>query len=96
MVAAFGALQGIGTRHEGGQQGLRGAVGDVRRLRDRFWLNGNYSVYPEPSKRACMEVARTPEGYFVGLFGCPERIWSPEGGYSDPFVPLPVLNLRPA
>ena len=63
---------------------------------DRFWLNGNYSVYPEPSERACMEVARTSEGYFVGLFGCPERTWSPEGGYSDPFVPLPVLNLRPA
>lgn len=63
---------------------------------DRFWLNGNYSVCPEPSERACMEVARTPEGYFVGLFGCPERTWSPEGGYSDPFVPLPVLNLRPA
>ena len=63
---------------------------------DRFWLNGNYSVYPEYSERACMEVARTPEGYFVGLFGCPERTWSPEGGYSDPFVPLPVLNLCPA
>jgi hypothetical protein len=63
---------------------------------DRFWLNGNYSVYPKPSKRACMEVARTQEGYFVGLFGCPERTWSPEGGYSDPFVPLAVLNLRPA
>ena len=63
---------------------------------DRFWLNGNYSVYPELSERACMEVARTQEGYFVGLFGCPERTWSPEGGYSDPFVPLPVLNLRPA
>ena len=62
---------------------------------DRFWLNGNYSVYPEPSERACMEVARTSKGYFVGLFGCPERTWSPEGGYSDPFVPLPVLNLRP-
>jgi hypothetical protein len=33
---------------------------------DRFWLNGNYSVYPEPSEKACMEVARTPEGYLVG------------------------------
>jgi hypothetical protein len=63
---------------------------------DRFWLNGNYSVYPEPSEKACMEVARIQEGYFVGLLGCPERTWSPEGGYSDPFVPLPVLNLRPA
>ena len=31
-----------------------------------FWLNGNYSVYPEPSEKACMEVARTAEGYFVG------------------------------
>jgi hypothetical protein len=62
---------------------------------DCFWLNGNYSVYPKPSERACMEVARTQEGYFVGLYGCPERTWSPEGGYSDPFVPLPVLNLRP-
>ena len=61
---------------------------------DRFWLNGNYSVYPEPSEKACMEVARTPEGYFVGLYGCPERTWSPEGGYSDPFVPLAVLNLH--
>jgi hypothetical protein len=61
----------------------------------RFWLNGNYSIYPEPSDRACMEVARTSEGYFVGLYGCLERAWSPEGGYSDPFVSLPVLNLRP-
>jgi hypothetical protein len=63
---------------------------------NRFWLNGNYSVYPESSEKACMEVARASEGYFVGLFGCPDRIWSPEGGYSDAFVPLPVLNLRPA
>jgi hypothetical protein len=63
---------------------------------DLFWLNGNYSIYPKPSDRACMEVARTSEGYFVGLYGCPERTWSPEGGYSYPFVPLPVLNLRPA
>jgi hypothetical protein len=63
---------------------------------DLFWLNGNYSVYPKPSERACMDVARTPEGYLVGLFDCPERTWSPEGGHSDPFVPLPVLNLRPA
>ena len=62
---------------------------------DRFWLNGSYSICPEPSDRACMEVARTPEGYFVGLSGCQDRTWSPEGGYSDPFVPLPVLNLRP-
>jgi hypothetical protein len=62
----------------------------------RFWLNGNYSVYPEPSEKACMEVARMADGYFVGLFGCLERTWSPEGGYSDAFVPLPVLNLRPA
>ena len=61
-----------------------------------FWLNGNYSVYPEPDDRACMEVACTLEGYFVGVSGCQDRIWSPEGGYSDPFVPLPVLNLRPA
>jgi hypothetical protein len=62
---------------------------------DRFWLNGNYSVYPEPSEKACMEVARTPEGYFVGIYGCLKRTWSPEGGYTGPFVPLPVLNLRP-
>jgi hypothetical protein len=62
----------------------------------RFWLNGNYSVYPEPSEKACMEVARMADGYFVGLSGCLERTWSPEGGYSDAFVPLPVLNLRPA
>jgi hypothetical protein len=61
-----------------------------------FWLNCNYSVYPESSDRACMEVARTPEGYFVGIHKCLERTWSPEGGYSDRFVPLPVLNLRPA
>ena len=63
---------------------------------DRFWLNGNYSIYPEPSEKACMEVARTPEGYCVGIHGCLDRTWSPEGGYTDPFVPLPVLNLRPA
>jgi hypothetical protein len=63
---------------------------------DRFWLNGNYSIYPKASEKACMEVARTLEGYFVGVSGCLERSWSPEGGYSDPFVPLPVLNLRPA
>ena len=62
----------------------------------RFWLNGNYSVYPEPSEKACMEVARTADGIFVGVSGCLERTWSPEGGYSDAFVPLPVLNLRPA
>ena len=63
---------------------------------DRFWLNGNYSIYPEPSEKACMEVARTPEGYCVGIHGCLEKTWSPQGGYTDPFVPLPVLNLRPA
>jgi hypothetical protein len=62
----------------------------------RFWLNGNYSVYPEASEKACMEVARLADGYFVGISGCLERTWSPEGGYSDAFVPLPVLNLRPA
>jgi len=59
-----------------------------------FWLNGNYSLYPSPSDRARMEVARTEEGYFVGVSGCLERTWSPHGGYSDPFVPLLVLNLR--
>jgi hypothetical protein len=63
---------------------------------NRFWLNGNCSVYPESGEKACMEVARTLEGYFVGLSGCLERTWSPEGGYSDSFVPLPILNLRPA
>jgi hypothetical protein len=63
---------------------------------DRFWLNGNYSVYPETSEKACMEVARMEDGYFVGVSGCLERSWSPEGGYSDAFVPLSVLNLRPA
>ena len=62
----------------------------------RFWLNGNYSVYPKTNEKVCMEVAHTPEGYFVGVSGCLERTWSPEGGYSDAFVPLPVLNLRPA
>ena len=62
---------------------------------EHFWLNGNYSVYPEPHAKACMDVARTLEGYFVGVSGCQDRTWSPEGGYSDSFVPLPVLNLRP-
>ena len=62
----------------------------------RFWLNGNYSVYPKTNAKVCMEVARTSEGYFVGVSGCLERTWSPEGGYSDAFVPLPVLNLRSA
>src|SRR5215212_2181544 len=57
---------------------------------------GSSQLYPKPSERACMEVARTPEGYFVGLYGCPERTWSPDGGYTDSFVPLPVLNHRPA
>ncbi len=60
----------------------------------RFWLNGNYTIYAEPGEKACMEVAHTEEGYFVGVAGCPERTWSPEGGYSDPFVPVPVVNLR--
>jgi hypothetical protein len=60
----------------------------------RFWLNGNYSVYSEPSEKACMEVARTADGYFVGLSGCQGRTWSPEGEYSDPFVALPVSNLH--
>ena len=59
-----------------------------------FWLNGNYSLYASSSDRARMEVARTEDGYFVGVSGCLERTWSPHGGYSDPFVPLLVLNLR--
>lgn len=59
-----------------------------------FWLNGNYSLYREPNARAQMEVARTQDGYFVGVSNCLERTWSPYGGYSDPFVPLLVLNLR--
>ena len=59
-----------------------------------FWLNGNYSLYGELSDRARMEVARMKDGYFVGVSGCLDRTWSPHGGYSDPFVPLPVLNLR--
>jgi hypothetical protein len=41
---------------------------------NHFWLNGNYSVYPEPDDRAFMEVARTLEGYFVGVSGCQDRI----------------------
>ncbi len=60
----------------------------------RFWLNGNYTVRVEPGEKALMEVAHTEGGYFVGVAGCPERTWSPEGGYSDPFVPVPVVNLR--
>ena len=60
----------------------------------RFFLNGNYTVHRRPDERYCIEVARTEEGYFVGVSGCPERIWSPHGSYSDPFVPLPVLNPR--
>ncbi len=60
----------------------------------RFWLNGNYTVHAEPGEKVCMEVARTGEGYFVGVSGCPGRTWSPHGGYSDPFVPIAVLNLR--
>lgn len=60
----------------------------------RFWLNCNYTVYGGADERAVMEVARAPEGYYVGLSRCPQRTWSPHGGYSDPFVPLPVLNLR--
>jgi hypothetical protein len=64
---------------------------------ERFWLNGNYSVYLETSERACMEVSRMADGYFIGVSGCQDRPWSPEGRYySDAFVPLPVLNLRPA
>ncbi len=62
----------------------------------RFWLNGNYWVYPKTNEQACMEVARMPEGYCAGIYGCLERTWSPESGYRDPFVPLPVLNHRPA
>lgn len=60
----------------------------------RFWLNGNYTVHAEPEEKACMEVARTVGGYFVGVSGCPERTWSPDGGYSDLFVPIAVVNLR--
>ena len=40
---------------------------------EHFWLNGNYSVYPELDDRACMEVARTLEGYFVGVSGCQDE-----------------------
>ena len=60
----------------------------------RFWLNGNYTAHCRPDERYCMEVARTEDGYFVGVSGCPERTWSHHGSYSDPFVYLPVLNLR--
>jgi hypothetical protein len=59
-----------------------------------FWLNGNYTVRVAPDDKACMEVARTEEGYFVGISRCPARTWSPYGGYSDPFVPIHVVNLR--
>jgi hypothetical protein len=67
--------------------GLRGFVAPWAVFVDgdwRFWLNGNYTVHPEPGGKACMGVARTEEGYFVGLSGCPGRTWSPRGGYSDP------------
>lgn len=78
--------------------GLRGFVVPWAMFVDedwRFWLNGNYTVHPEPAgEKACMEVAHAEGGYFVGLSGCQERTWSPEGGYSDPFVPLAVVNLR--
>jgi hypothetical protein len=69
----------------------------VRAIKEANRTHGNRnSVYPEPSEKACMEVARTADGYFVGVSGCLERTWSPEGGYSDAFVPLSVLNLCPA
>ncbi len=58
------------------------------------WYAGPPCWWGLPDERHCMEVARTEEGYFVGVSGCPKRIWSPHGRYSDPFVPLPVLNLR--
>ncbi len=60
----------------------------------RFWLNGNYTVHVEPGGKVCMEVAHAEGGYFVGVAGCPERTWSPDGGYSDPFAPIAVVNLR--
>ncbi len=36
----------------------------------RFWLNGNYTVHAEPGEKACMDVAHTEGGYFVGVSGC--------------------------
>ncbi len=50
----------------------------------RFWLNGYYTVRCEPAEGSCMEVARTHDGYLVGVSGCPMETWSPDGGYSDP------------
>jgi hypothetical protein len=41
-----------------------------------------------------MEVAHTEEGYLVGVSGCPETTWSPDVGYSGPFVTVTVENLR--
>jgi len=62
----------------------------------RFFLNGNYTVHRRPDERYCMEVARTEEGYFVGVSGCPERVWSPHGRYSDHSCPYQYSTSGPA
>ncbi len=41
-----------------------------------------------------MEVAHPDGGYLVGVLGCLETTWSPDVGYSDPFVTVTVENPR--
>lgn len=41
-----------------------------------------------------MEVAHPDGGYLVGVSGCLETTWSPDVGYSDPFVAVTVENPR--
>ncbi len=36
---------------------------------NRFWLNGNYSIYPKPGDRVRMKVAHTSSGYPAALRG---------------------------
>ena len=49
MVAALGARQGPGGREGMGSKGFAVPWAMYVDYDDRFWLNGNYSVYPEPS-----------------------------------------------
>ena len=41
-----------------------------------------------------MEVAHPDGGYLVGVLWCLETTWSPDVGYSDPFVTVTVENPR--
>ena len=43
-----------------------------------------------------MEVAHPDGGYLIGVSGCLETTWSPDVGYSDPFVAVTVENPREA